>query len=66
MVLAFYMLSLILIVAGLYIKAFSMWLRLQDSSAKLENEKEVDEKVDEQETKVYWTLRFFNYFFIKF
>lgn len=39
------MLSLVLMVAGLFIKAFSIWLRLQDSSvkSKKENDNEDDE-----------------------
>lgn len=42
--LALYMTSLVLIVAGLFIKAFSVWLRLQDSSVKKENEKQTGKR----------------------
>ncbi|XP_031784449.1 glycosylphosphatidylinositol anchor attachment 1 protein isoform X1 [Nasonia vitripennis] len=41
---ALYMTSLVLIVAGLFIKAFSIWLRLQDSSVKSESEKQTGKK----------------------
>ncbi|KAL7297374.1 hypothetical protein TKK_0009759 [Trichogramma kaykai] len=41
---ALYMLALVLMVAGLFIKAFSLWLRLQDSSVELDNFKSKEKK----------------------
>jgi hypothetical protein len=43
------MLSLVLMVAGLFIKAFSIWLRMQDSSIKMNNENETDEIVPDNQ-----------------
>ena len=43
------MISLVLIVAGLFIKAFSIWLKLQDSTVKSENVRTEKKDLKDQE-----------------